>query len=272
MTEVQIVGLGVWGPTFSNWKEFSIGVNTGAWQSGTVLQPALIPARERRRAPQSVKLAVEVMTQACEMASLDPTETAAVFSSAMGDMQITDYLCRTLATAPRAVSPTRFHNSVHNATTGYWSITNQSHAATSAISAYTYTASMAFLEAAIQSLEDQTPVVLVTQEMAAPKLLHNTCPSNQPFSAAILLTSLGTCPNPIASVEFSLSKKTCDWPKLPADLRQQLEGNFGAKLVPLLATIASNGLTRDITPVNLEFPLTANSCLKLSVTAKSQPG
>jgi len=257
----------MWSPTFSNWEAFSNGINTGVWQAGVELQPALIPAKERRRAPQSVKLAVEVMTQACKLAFLDPAETAAVFSSAMGDMQITDYLCQTLATAPRAVSPTRFHNSVHNATTGYWSITSQSHTATSAISAYTYTASMAFLEAAIQCLEDQTPVLLVTQEMAAPKLLHDTCPSNQPFSAAMLLTSAGHCPNPIASVGFSISKKTCNWPKLPADLRQQLEGNFGARLLPLLATIAANGFTRDKTPVNLEFPLTANSCLRLSVTA-----
>ena len=270
MAEVHIAGLGVWSSTFSNWKEFSIGVNTGVWQSGSVLQPAMIPAKERRRAPQSVKLAIEVMAQACETTSLDPAGTAAVFSSAMGDMQITDYLCRTLAKAPRTVSPTQFHNSVHNATTGYWSITSQSHAATNAISAYTYTAPMAFLEAAIQCLEDQTPVLLVTQEMAAPKLLHNTCPSKQPFSAAILLTSAGACPNPIASVEFSVSKKTCGWPELPGDLREQLEGNFGAKLVPLLATIASNDRSGEITPVNLEFPLTANSCLKLSVTAKSQ--
>jgi len=260
----------MWSPFFANWKEFSNGVNSGAWQSKTVLQPELIPARERRRAPQSVKLAIEVMSQACEMASMDPAETAAVFSSAMGDMQITDYLCRTLVTSPRTISPTRFHNSVHNATTGYWSITGKSHAATNAISARTYTASMAFLEAAIQTVEDETPVLLVTQEMAAPKALHSTCPSNQPFSAAILLTSGATCPNPIASLEFSIINKSCDWPKLPTDLHEQLEGNFGARLVPLLATIASDCLTRDIPLVNLEFPLTANSCLKLSVIARCQ--
>lgn len=270
MTELEIAGLGVWSPFFSNWQEFAEGINTGNWRSGSVLQPDLIPAMERRRAPQSVKLAVEVMTQACAMACLDPARAAAVFSSAMGDMQITDYLCRTLATAPRSVSPTRFHNSVHNATTGYWSIASHSHAATNAISAYTYTAPMAFLEAAIQALEEATPVLLVTQEMAAPPALYKTCPSDQPFSAAILLTPTGTCSNPIASVAFSASKKITGWPELPADLRQHLQGNFGARLVPLLASIAARSFALNTSPVSLEFPLTPNSCLKLSVTAPRQ--
>ena len=191
MTKLDIAGLGVWSPYFSNWKEFSDGINTGIWQSKTVLQPDLIPPRERRRAPQSVKLAVEVMSQACEMANLNFSDAAAVFSSSMGDMQISDHLCSTLATSPRLVSPTRFHNSVHNAPMGYWSIASRSHAATNAMSAYAYTAPMAFLEAAIQTLEDGVPVLLVTQEIAAPIALHHVSPSDQPFSLAVLLTQAG---------------------------------------------------------------------------------
>jgi hypothetical protein len=266
MSRLEIAGLGAWGTNFSSWEAFSSGINTGTWQAETVLQPTMIPARERRRAPQSVKLAVEVMTQACEMAGLDPAGIAAVFSSAMGDMQITDYLCRTLATTPAAVSPTRFHNSVHNATTGYWSIAAGSNAATNAISAYNYTAPMAFLEAAIQTLEDESPVLLVTQEMAAPRALHNTCPSDQPFSAAILLTPTGVNSKPVATVEFDISRTSSDWPELPSDLRHGLEGNFGAKLVPLLAAIAANYRAKKTKSVHLEFPLTPASSLELSVT------
>lgn len=269
MRKLEIAGLGAWGSKFSNWEAFSNGINTGTWQAETLIQPTLIPARERRRAPQSVKLAIEVMTQACEMAGMDPAGTAAVFSSAMGDMQITDYLCRTLATAPAAVSPTRFHNSVHNAAMGYWSIAAGSNGATNAVSAYNYTASMAFLEAAIQTLEDEVPVLLVTQEMAAPKALYNTCPSDQPFSAAILLTPSGMNSNPIATVEFFVSKTPGHWPELPHDLRIGLECNFGAKLVPLLAAIAANNLTQSTRPVHMQFPLTPTSSLELSMTIQA---
>lgn len=265
MTELDIAGLGVWSPYFSNWKEFSDGVNTGNWQSDTVLQPDLIPAKERRRAPLSVKLAVEVMSQACEMACLDFSGVAAVYSSSMGDMQNTDQLCRTLSTPPRLVSPTRFHNSVHNATVGYWSIASHSHAAANATSAYTYSATMAFLEAAIQTLDEGVPVLLVTQEMAAPIALHHVSPSDQSFSLALLLTPKGHCANPVTSIQFSVTSESVDWPDLPEDLSQHLESNFGARLVPLIVAMAANNLTRTTAPVELEFPLASTLCLKLSV-------
>ena len=38
-----------------------------------------------------------------------------MFTSTHGDLAITDYMCQTLATAPSEISPTKFHNSVHNA-------------------------------------------------------------------------------------------------------------------------------------------------------------
>jgi hypothetical protein len=187
----------------------------------------------------------------------------------MGDMQITDYLCRTLATPPRLVSPTRFHNSVHNATMGYWSIASHCHASTNAISAYTYTAPMAFLEAAIQAAEDDVPVLLVTPEMAAPLALHDTCPSDQPFSAAILLTPSEHCPNPVATIQFSVNRSTVKWPDLPEDLNRYFGNNFGAKLVPLIAIIAENEFATTKSPVNLEFPLSSNSSLEISVSIRN---
>jgi hypothetical protein len=201
------------------------------------------------------------------MAVLDPGGIATVFSSAMGDMQITDYLCRTLSTEPRLVSPTRFHNSVHNASTGYWSITSHSQAATNAVSAFAYTAPTAFLEAAIQALEDAIPVLLVNQEMATPPALHDICPSDQPFSSAILLARSEVCVNPLATIEFRVSMETVDWPELPAGLRQPLKGNPGARLLPLLCAIAVRNFTDKTAPTSMKFPLTPGSCLELSVLA-----
>jgi len=261
MTELNIAGLGVWSEKFSNWSEFTTGLKTGNWQSESRLQPELISPRERRRAPQLVKIAVEVMSQACEIASMDPSCVATVFSSAMGDMQITDYLCSILGTTPRAVSPTKFHNSVHNAPTGYWSIATESYGPANAISAYSYTASMAFLEAAIQVSEEKIPVLLVTQEMPAPNALKETCPSEQPFSAALLLTPTGYCSSAIASIRFVVSRETVDWPDLPKDLESSLAGNFGAKLLPLLADIATAAQS-----VSHQFPLSKGLCLSLSLS------
>jgi len=262
MNELDIIGLGMWSERFANWEEFSATLSTRSWPSDAALQSGLIPPRERRRAPRFVKIAVEVMHQAREMAAVNPANIATVFSSAMGDMQITDYLCRTLATSPHAVSPTRFHNLIHNAPVGYWSIATKSHAPANAISAYAHSAPMAFLEAAIQASEEQVPVLVVTQEVDAPLPLKASCPSELPFSAAILLAPPGSAASSVASVRFSVTAETVGWPELPEDLRESLADNFGARLLPLFAAIATAGDSR----ANLDFPLSDDLCLSLSLT------
>jgi hypothetical protein len=262
MNELDIIGLGMWSEQFANWDEFSAGLSTRSWPSGVALQSGLIPPRERRRAPRFVKMAVEVMRQAREMAAVNPAGIATVFSSAMGDMQITDYLCHTLATSPHAVSPTRFHNLIHNAPVGYWSIATKSHAPANAVSAYAHSAPMAFLEAAIQASEERVPVLVVTQEIEAPLPLKAFCPSELPFSAAILLTPPGSAVPPIVSVRFSVAGGSVGWPELPEDLRGRFADNFGARLLPLFAAIATAGDVR----VDLDFPLSEDLFLSLSLT------
>ena len=265
MTDLDVAGLGIWSPFFSDWSAFCNGIQNGDWQTDVPLQPGLIPPRERRRAPQSVKMALEVMDQACSMALVDPVNAATVFSSAMGDMQITDYLCRVLAETPALVSPIRFHNSVHNAATGYWSIARQTYAPTNAVSALSYTASMAFLEAAVQAAEEDLPVLLVSQEMAAPRALHVACPSDYPISIALLLTKPGLYTNPMASIRFGIARKNVNESVLPSGLDTLFESNYGAKLLPLVAAIASQGSEASTPPALLEFPLSESSCLDISL-------
>jgi hypothetical protein len=195
-----------------------------------------------------------------------------VFSSAMGDMQITDYLCRVLVAPPRLVSPTRFHNSVHNATTGYWSITRNSHAPTSAISALSYSASMAFLEAAVQATEEDLPVLMVSQEMAAPAALGAICPSVNPISLALLLSKPGLFSAALATFRFGIQRKSADWPALHPDLDEPFKGNFGSGLLPLLAAIASTSSVPSNVPASFEFPLSKDACLTVSLKDRENVG
>ena len=78
----------------------------------------------------------EVAAQACAMAARDAAALPCVFASTHGDLAITDYMCATLAGAPRELSPTKFHNSVHNAPAGYWTIATHCHAASNAVCAW----------------------------------------------------------------------------------------------------------------------------------------
>ena len=270
MTELEIAGLGVWSARFSNWSDFVLGINTGEWQTDVGLQPDLIAPRERRRAPQLVKMAVEVMSQACKMASLQPDSVATVFSSAMGDMQITDYMCEGLAKTPKFISPTRFHNSVHNAAPGYWSIATGSFSPANAVSAFRYSSPMAFLEASIQVAEEKTPVVVVTQEIAAPVALADTCPSKHPFSAAFLLAPVGYSAAPVSEIQIAVSQEARDWPQLPESLCADFASNMSASLLPLLSEIASNH--GDADDSMLRFPLSPFASLDISLMSPVMTG
>lgn len=262
MNRVEIVGLGAWSPTFADWSSFCTGLRSGEWSTDLALQPDLIPPRERRRAPQLVKMAVEVMDQACEMAGIRPDDVAVVFSSAMGDMQITDYMCRALAKTPKLISPTRFHNSVHNAAPGYWSIATGAFTPATAVSAHEHTAPMAFLEAAIQVVEENTPVVLVTQEVAAPLSLLDTCPSEVAFSAAVLMTPPGYSDSAACTLAFSVTEGAGDWPELDVRLTPSLTTNFGARMLPLLSAIADGKQS-----AKFAFPITEFSSLSLVLSS-----
>jgi len=262
MTDVDIVGVGVWSENFSNWDEFCSVFAGGAGSQATTLKPELIPAKERRRAPLSVKMAVEVMDQACRMSALVPSEVATVFASVYGDMGTTDYICRTLDTAPRTVSPTRFHNSVHNAPTGNWAIATHCQLPANAISAYLYTASMAFLEGAIQVLEDDIPVLVCVQELASPTAVKPIYDSEQSLSTALLLAPTAYSAPSLASVRFAVRNEKSDDPEVAQVLRVDLPGNMGARFLPLLEALATPGDT------SLLLPISASSSLSLAVTVK----
>jgi hypothetical protein len=259
MTDVDIAGAGVWSQAFGNWDEFQDALAGREVEAGGALKPELIPARERRRAPAAVKMAVEVMDQACRMADIDPTDVATVFGSGMGDMQITDYICRTLADAPRMVSPTKFHNSVHNASTGYWSIATGSHFAANAISAYSDTVAASLLEGAVQAVEENLPVLVALEELAAPQPFKSVIEVDEPLAAALLLTPKGYAAAPLAGLRLEVRAEDTDTPASLAVAGLEFDNNFTAPLLPLLAALAHG---EDSTHA---LPLSRGSTLDLSL-------
>ncbi len=261
MADLDVLGVGIWSPHYGNWAQYVAGLRGEAFEP-LPLQPGRIPPRERRRAPQIVKAAIEVMEQACQMANVPAEELACVFSSSMGDMQITDYMCDILNRQPEAVSPTRFHNSVHNATNGYWSIAAQSHQAGSAVSAFEHTAPMAVLEAAVQAYEEKIPVLVVVEEIAAPVSLYSACPSLAPFAAALLIAPVASSVKSCARLSFKVESGRPDWPEQSPEIPVDLKGNRAATMLPIFRFIAD---ARATDCLSLAYPLSQALGLHLSL-------
>lgn len=189
--EVVIEGIGLWSPALPGWVA-SHDVLTGRAEpvTGASARPApsLLAPTERRRAPDSVLFALEVAQQAVTIAARDPATMPAVFASAHGDLAINDYLCATLAQAPGQLSPTKFHNSVHNAPAGYWAIATGCMASTTALSAGDHTFAAGLFEAALFAQTEQVPVLFAACDLPACGPLADVVACRTPFAVALVLS------------------------------------------------------------------------------------
>ena len=187
---VAIEGIAFWHTRLPGWaiaRAVICGEQEAPATSASRPTPSLLAPTERRRAPDTVALALEVAARACEAAGRSPTELRSVFASTYGDLGISDYMCATLAGTPTLISPTKFHNSVHNAAAGYWSIGTSSHMPYTAISAYRYTFANAVLEAATPVVCDGQPVLCVVFDVQSTGPLGTVAPSSGLLGAALVL-------------------------------------------------------------------------------------
>ena len=190
-----IAGIGLWGPSFDSLdsyldvaKEFQQDADPNIELAAPVKPvPKLIPANERRRAPLAVKAAVSVCEQALAMSGLSSNELACVFGSSMGDTDLTDYMCRVLAQDPALLSPTKFHNSVHNAAAGYWTIASDCQQAANSVAAQEFTAGMSLFEAASQARYEEQPVMLALFDTAVSSSYRSLYDLADSFACALVL-------------------------------------------------------------------------------------
>ncbi|MFC4727754.1 beta-ketoacyl synthase chain length factor [Coralloluteibacterium thermophilus] len=187
--QVGIEGVGFWGDGIPDWDAARRFLADGTLPAEAPRRPAprMLAPNERRRAPDTVALALVVAEAACTAAGRDPAALPSVFASTHGELAITDHLCEALAHDPLGVSPTRFHNSVHNAAAGYWTIGTRCLRAATALSAYTATFAQGLLEAAVQVAAAGEPVLLVAYDAPARGALGQVARSEGLLAAAFVL-------------------------------------------------------------------------------------
>lgn len=207
--------------------------------------PRLLRPNERRRATPSTRLALEVARQATADLDLDPGELVTVFASSEGDLELVDRMCTDLYKHHTGISPTAFHNSVHNAVAGYWSIGNRCHRASTSIAGWDETFAIGLLEACAQAVSGERPVLLVAYDVSGPEFLASHRHFAEQFACALLLSSAAgqaSLASPLMSLSVSL-----DGPGSPPEL-QTMAGqgldvlrmcNPAARALPLLDALAN---------------------------------
>jgi hypothetical protein len=233
--EVAVAGFAVWNPPA---------------QGRSRPQPSILPPNERRRAPDTVAIALEVAQAACGTAGRDPARLPMVFASTYGDLAITDYMCSTLATAPTTLSPTRFHNSVHNAAAGYWSIATGCREPYCALGAGPYTFANGLFTAALQVCADHTDVLYVAYDSETHGSQAQIAHSRGLLGIALVLTRAADA----RRVELTVLEERAAVPSVAAS------ANAMADCLPLVAALES-GLSQ-----RLCLPLGPDSMLQVQIT------
>jgi hypothetical protein len=186
---VAVEGVAFWATRLPGWDIARSVIRGEQVAPAPAPRPAatLLAPTERRRAPDTVALALEVGARACEAAGRSAADLPSVFASTHGDLAISDYMCATLAATPTLLSPTKFHNSVHNAAAGYWSIGTGSYAPYTAISAAHHTFGTGLLEAATQVGCNDAPVLYVAYDIEARGPFGTVAPSRGLLGVALVL-------------------------------------------------------------------------------------
>ena len=236
-----IEGIGFWAPGLPSWDAARDYIASDALPESAPSRPSpqLLAPNERRRAPDSVAVALEVALAACAAAGRDPAALPSVFASMHGDLSITDYMCSTLATSdPAAVSPTRFHNSVHNAAAGYWTIGAGCVQPTTAISSFDATFAQGLIEALVQLRAGAPAVLLVAYDAPSAGPLASVSRSVGLLGGALVLSATGGKP---ASGQGRLRCTLIDADAPPpiGPLARIAGGNAMAPMLPLFQALAT---------------------------------
>lgn len=235
--DATLEGIGFWATGLPSWQAACDFVASGMLPDAAPPRPSpqLLAPNERRRAPESVAVALEVALAACAAAKRDPQTLPSVFASMHGDLAITDYMCATLAGEPAAISPTKFHNSVHNAAAGYWTIGNGCVQPTTAVSSFDATFAQGLIEALVQLQAGAPAVLLAAYDAPSAGPLAAVSRSAGLLGGALVLSNAPRAGAP--RLRFTLIDG--DVPPSQGALARVAGGNAMAPMLPLFQALAS---------------------------------
>jgi hypothetical protein len=240
---VHIEAIAVRGPGLADWnvaRPVLAGHETYVSAPVAIEPPNTLSPAERRRAIPSVRLALAVAGAAVAQSRHDSATLPSVFASSGADGDTIASILSALAMPGREVSPTRFHNSVHNAPSGYWSVAVQSREPSTSLSAHDASFAAGLLEASVQAVSAGRPVLLVSYDLPYPHPLDAVRHIGATFGTALIVAPEANAQT-LAMLELHCAPgdrsaaSSCADPGLDA-LRRN---NPAARSLPLLAALAA---------------------------------
>ncbi len=257
-----IDGVGFLGPGLPDWPAaMRVLRRESSWQHArTVLPvPECLSGAERRRTGPLVRLTLAVGLEASTQAGADPVALPSVFTSSGGDGQNCHEICAVLATSERQLSPTRFHNSVHNAAAGYWGIATGATAPANALCAYDASFGAGLLEALCQVVVERTRVLLIAYDASYPEPMHSVRPIPDACGVALVLSPAAGARS-LARIEVGLSAHAPDR-MADAELEGLRSAVPAARSLPLLEKLAAGA------PGCVHLDYLDGACLAVTVSA-----
>lgn len=202
-----IEGIGLIAPGLPDWTHGAAvlaGLEAHVPAPSVLPAPMVLPPNERRRASRVVRVALASGLAALEQAGMEPSGVAAVFAASTADGHNCHALCETLASSDQRVSPTRFHNSLHNTPAGYWSIATGAMAASQSLCAYDASFAAGLIEALVQIHATAAPCVLIAYDAEYPEPIASRRPILDTAGISLVL-SPERGPRSLARLTVSMS-------------------------------------------------------------------
>lgn len=246
MMRVYVEGVGLCGPALPGWAA-SIPILAGVQEhvpAPTIVPPVgLLPPNERRRAAQTVRLALAVGAEAFAASGRNAAATPTIFTSSGGDGDTIHEILSVLASSNRELSPTRFHNSVHNTPAGYWGIATGSGAPSSSLCCHDDSFAAGLLEAVVQATTERHGVALIAYDMQYPAPLSQVRPISAPFAVAFVLATEPSAAA-VAALDLNIGPPTDPVSTVSSSSLEALrQGTPAARSLPLLAALARGAAT-----------------------------
>lgn len=243
MMRARVAGVGVYGPGLDGWKDSATILRGDAPYTACEVEmasPSFLNSRERRRTSLTVRLALNVAEEAVSQSGIAAEGLSSVFGTANGDGAVIHNLLESLVQPGKFVSPTLFHNSVHNAAVGYWAIGTSSHKSSTCVAAHDFTFAAALIKALTHIACENQPVLVVVYDAPFPEPLNSARPMAQhPFGLALVLTPADSNVgfSEIALVGLGRATNDATRPRDP-NLLDLWSGNPAARGLPVLEALA----------------------------------